>query len=81
MHPSYKIEGKELTRPRTLTRGARYVLLKSNDSKPSLQTVHFISYAPCSAVVKIRAESGQIQRCLRDQLFTPVAPGVDQDQG
>jgi hypothetical protein len=61
----------EFTRPDSFDNGRKYLFRERNchGERRSIETVKFVDYTPCPAIVIIRIENGSIQRCLREDLF------------
>ncbi len=71
---------KEPDRPATLEEGGRYLLrLRSEDcSEETWETVGFVSYTPCPAVVIVATRTGEKMRIAREELFLarPLSPNL-----
>jgi len=71
---------QELDRPATLVEGSRYLLRLKAEScgEISWETVGFVSYTPCPAVVIVAMESGEKIRVDREELFLakPSSPSL-----
>ena len=61
----------EFTRPDSFDNGKKYLFRERNydGERRSIETVKFVDYTPCPAIVIIRIENGNRQRCLREDLF------------
>ena len=61
----------EFTRPESFYIGRKYLFRERNylGERRSIETVKFVDYTPCPAIVIIKLDNGCKQRCLREDLF------------